>query len=109
MRLRNLCMTGVRNVGLAAALFSTVLNPITPFSLNAQSPKTTASPIQHVIIILGENRSFDHVFATYLPKNGETVSNLLSKHIGNAHGTTKPTNMHSGKDTLSDMTKFPMS
>jgi phospholipase C len=28
----------------------------------------TATPIKHVIIIVGENRSFDHLFATYVPK-----------------------------------------
>ena len=28
----------------------------------------TATPIKHVIVIIGENRSFDHVFATYKPK-----------------------------------------
>ena len=48
----------------------------------------TASPIKHVVIIVGENRSFDHLFATYVPKHkGETISNLLSKHIINADGT----------------------
>src|SRR5258708_14314995 len=48
----------------------------------------TASPIKHVLIIVGENRSFDHLFATYSPKTrGETISNLLSKHIVNADGT----------------------
>jgi phospholipase C len=41
----------------------------------------TASPIKHVIVIIGENRSFDHVFATYVPKPGETVNNLLSEGI----------------------------
>ena len=41
----------------------------------------TASPIKHVIVIIGENRSFDHVFATYVPKSGQTVDNLLSKGI----------------------------
>jgi phospholipase C len=41
----------------------------------------TTSPIKHVIIIIGENRSFDHVFATYVPKNGQTVHNLLSEKI----------------------------
>src|ERR1700680_3442867 len=47
-----------------------------------------ATPIKHVIIIVGENRSFDHLFATYVPKGkGETISNLLSKHIINADGT----------------------
>ena len=39
------------------------------------------TPIKHVIVIIGENRSFDHVFATYVPKPGETVDNLLSKGI----------------------------
>ena len=31
----------------------------------------TASPIKHVIIIVGENRSFDHLFATYVPKSDD--------------------------------------
>ena len=51
----------------------------------------TASPIKHVVIIVGENRSFDHLFATYVPKNKEEmISNLLSKHIINADGTPGP-------------------
>jgi len=51
----------------------------------------TATPIKHVIIIIGENRSFDHLFATYKPKNkGEKVMNLLSKGIVNADGTPGP-------------------
>jgi phospholipase C len=41
----------------------------------------TQTPIKHVIVIIGENRSFDHVFATYVPKNGQTVNNLLSEGI----------------------------
>ena len=48
----------------------------------------TASPIKHVIIIVGENRSFDHLFATYVPKKkNEKVLNLLSQGIVNADGT----------------------
>jgi len=47
----------------------------------------TRTPIKHVIIIIGEYRTFDHVFATYKPKSGETVSNLLSKGIVNADRT----------------------
>jgi phospholipase C len=51
----------------------------------------TASPIKHVIIIVGENRSFDHLFATYEPKNRhESVRNLLSEGIVNADGTPGP-------------------
>jgi phospholipase C len=41
----------------------------------------TATPIKHVIVIIGENRSFDHVFATYVPTPGNTVDNLLSEGI----------------------------
>jgi len=47
----------------------------------------TETPIKHVIVIIGENRSFDHVFATYQPKKGESVWNLLSEGIVNADGT----------------------
>ena len=39
----------------------------------------TASPIKHIIVILGENRTFDHLFATYQPRDGEYVDNLLSR------------------------------
>jgi phospholipase C len=46
----------------------------------------TDTPIKHVIVIIGENRSFDHVFATYAPKNGESVWNLLSEGVVTADG-----------------------
>jgi phospholipase C len=56
---------------------------------NAQTPQPqTASPIKHVVIIVGENRSFDHIFATYVPENDDQrVLNLLSQGIVNADGT----------------------
>ena len=50
----------------------------------------TTSPIKHVILIIGENRTFDHVFATYKPKRGESVWNLLSEGIINSDGTPGP-------------------
>src|SRR5690349_17392823 len=50
----------------------------------------TETPIKHLIVIVGENRSFDHVFGLYQPGNGQTVSNLLSKGILNADGTPGP-------------------
>jgi phospholipase C len=48
------------------------------------------TPIKHVIIIVGENRTFDHLFATYVPKDGQHVDNLLSRKIINADGTPGP-------------------
>jgi phospholipase C len=50
----------------------------------------TASPIKHVIVIIGENRSFDHVFATYKPRHDQGIANLLSKGIVNEDGTPGP-------------------
>ena len=51
----------------------------------------TESPIKHVIIIVGENRSFDHLFATYVPKgDSERVRNLLSEGIIKADGSPGP-------------------
>ncbi|WP_254061502.1 alkaline phosphatase family protein [Granulicella sp. L60] len=62
-----------------------------PKSAYAQTSAPAATtPIKHVIVIIGENRTFDHVFATYTPKNGETISNLLSKGIVKANGKPGP-------------------
>ncbi len=60
--------------------------PIVSTVALAQETKTL-TPIKHVIVIVGENRTFDHVFGAYKPRSGQTVSNLLSKGIINADGT----------------------
>src|SRR3979411_24906 len=52
----------------------------------------TASPIKHVIVIIGENRTFDHVFATYEPRQGEHGDNLLSQGIIKEDGYPPPHN-----------------
>src|ERR1700760_496852 len=58
---------------------------------NNQGPGSTASPIKHVIVLIGENRGLDHTFGVYKPKGkGETISNLLSKGIVNEDGTPGP-------------------
>jgi phospholipase C len=46
----------------------------------------TTTPIKHVIVIIGENHTFDNVFATYRPPAGQTVLNLLSEKIVTANG-----------------------
>ena len=58
--------------------------------LHAAAQPATTTPIHHIIVIIGENRTFDHVFATYQPQNGETANNLLSEGIVNADGTPGP-------------------
>jgi phospholipase C len=78
---------------LTAAIFPLAIGN-TFSELQAQDSNSretdTASPIKHVIVIIGENRSFDHVFATYVPKRGESVRNLLSEGIIKADGTPGP-------------------
>jgi phospholipase C len=57
----------------------------------AANDDATSTPIKHVIVIIGENRTFDHIFATYQPVNkGDRVLNLLSKGIVKADGTPGP-------------------
>ena len=61
-----------------------------PGESNANDGNTT-TPIKHVIVIIGENRTFDHLFATYQPVNSsETVLNLLSEGVVNGDGTPGP-------------------
>ena len=51
----------------------------------------TASPIKHIIILIGENRGLDHTFGVYTPKGkGQTISNILSKGIVKIDGTPGP-------------------
>lgn len=54
---------------------------------NRRIDRKTATPIEHVIVLIGENRTFDHTFATYQPKRGESMANLLSQGIVNPDGT----------------------
>jgi phospholipase C len=63
----------------------------------------TRTPIKHVIVIIGENRSFDHVFATYKPKDGETVWNLLSEGIVKADGAPGPNFSKAQQKAASDL------
>src|SRR3984885_13484590 len=80
----SLTLRGVR-VGMVslAALQMSVGPALAATAESASNPGLgrTVTPIKHVIVIIGENRSFDHVFATYVPKKGNTVDNLLSKGI----------------------------
>jgi phospholipase C len=66
----------------------------------------TTSPIKHIIIIVGENRSFDHLFATYQPKSGQHIDNLLSKEIINEDGTPGPNFSLATQFSAQDTDKF---
>ena len=48
------------------------------------------TPIKHVIVVVGENHTFDNLFGTYIPKSGQSIDNLLSKGIVKADGSPGP-------------------
>jgi phospholipase C len=56
----------------------------------AAGPGSTTTPIQHLIVVIGENRSFDHIFAAYAPPHGQTIRNLLSEGVIKADGSPGP-------------------
>ena len=80
------------------AIGAIAINSMAPIAASAaaagesgSNDANTITPIKHVIVIIGENRTFDHLFATYKPVNQhETVLNLLSEGIVNTDGTPGP-------------------
>jgi acid phosphatase len=59
-------------------------------SLAVLNAGPTTTPIQHVIVVIGENQTFDAVFGTYSAPANQTVKNLLSQGIVNADGKPGP-------------------
>ena len=90
MSLEKLNPSKWRATAMVSAL--TLLTSTMPMSAETAPKKaaqhlSTQTPIQHVIVIIGENRTFDHIFATYQPVQGQTVNNLLSEGIIQADGS----------------------
>jgi phospholipase C len=56
----------------------------------AETPSATTTPIQHLIVVVGENLSFDNLFGGYEPRPGAIVHNLLSAGIANRDGSPGP-------------------
>jgi acid phosphatase len=84
---------------LAAAMAVTAGVP----SFAATAPST---PIQHLIVIVGENHTYDNLFGAYQPVFGQTAKNLLSEGIVNADGTPGPSFLRAQQQTASDTTTY---
>jgi phospholipase C len=69
----------------------------------------TTTPIKHVIVIYGENRSFDHVFGTYTSRSGDKVLNLLSEGIVTSNGSPGPNFAKATQYQASDNTTYSIS
>src|ERR1700675_4171667 len=78
---------GVMRLGLTGIAVTQLALGVTLANAAQSSQGSTKSPIKHVIVLIGENRTFDHLFATFVPKSRDSVKNLLSEGIINADGS----------------------
>jgi len=77
---------GTSVISLALSV-TTALAPAGGVQAKEDARPATRTPIQHVIVVIAENRSYDHVFGTYGPKAHQRAANLLSRGIVNRDGT----------------------
>ena len=68
---KRLAAAGGTAAAAAVALTGSFLGLAAPATAGETHPDATATPIKHVVVIFGENVSFDHYFATY-PKAANT-------------------------------------
>jgi phospholipase C len=74
------------------------------------APATTRpaprTPIEHLIVVIGENLSFDGMFATYKPKSGAAIHNLLAQGIVDATGNPGPEFARAAQRRAEDLTTY---
>ncbi|HEV2288071.1 MAG TPA: alkaline phosphatase family protein [Candidatus Acidoferrales bacterium] len=110
--MRKVCALSIRQiVCLMMALQLVTLGMPMPVNAHGNGGNTadnrTRTPIKHVIVIIGENRTFDHLFATYKPKNHQTIWNLRSEGIVNEDGTPGPNYSLAEQDSALDLSPSP--
>ena len=97
-------------VASATAIMGNTLAPVAFADSSSDDAGTrTATPIKHVIIIVGENRTFDHLFGTYRPHGGQTVDNILSRGIVDQFGAPGPNFAQAVQRSASVTTTFEIS
>lgn len=70
------------------------------------SSTITTTPIKHVIIVVGENHTFDNLFGTYKPTDGQTIKNLRSEGIVDADGSPGPNFDKAAQNIGLDLTQY---
>jgi phospholipase C len=66
----------------------------------------TTTPIKHVIVIIGENHTFDNIFATFQPVKRQKVNNLLSEGIVTCSGESGPNVGQAAQQQATDTTTY---
>jgi acid phosphatase len=82
-------------VGLAASALTAAAAAASPQAaatggITLVASHFTTTPIKHVVVIIGENHSFDNVFATYQAPKGQHILNLRSEGIVTKSGNPGP-------------------
>jgi phospholipase C len=98
---RAVVVSAVVLAGAAAAMPARSADP----NAATDSPDT-ATPIKHVIVVIGENRTFDHVYGTYIPKSRASILNLLSEGVVTADGSPGPNFAAAKQYTTSGQTSY---
>ena len=96
-----IAIAGLAASGLAAT-------GATAAAVRAQPGAHAQTPVKHVIVIIGENHSFDNVFATYAPPRGQRIENLLSEGIITNSGAPGPDFRKAAQLTASDTAKYTL-
>src|SRR5262249_57037334 len=81
---------GIAVLALAALVGGQVGGSVASADERDRHDRSTATPIKHVIVIIGENRTFDNLYGTYVPRHGQRVLNLLSQGIVRPDGSSGP-------------------
>jgi phospholipase C len=100
-RRRAAVLSAVAVSGMVAAMPVYSADPDT-----ATDQLKTATPIKHLIVVIGENRSFDHVLGIYAPKSGDSILNLLSERIVRGNGSPGPNFAAAKQFTTSGQTSY---
>ncbi|MBC3885267.1 alkaline phosphatase family protein [Undibacterium sp. FT31W] len=90
----------MKNIPLSALLLSAL------YAHGSYAQTVTTTPIEHVIVLVGENRTFDNLYGVYQPKKKQTISNLWSKGIVKADGSPGPNYHLAAQKTAENVTTY---
>ncbi|WP_255422776.1 alkaline phosphatase family protein [Undibacterium sp. FT79W] len=76
------------------------------YAHSSYAQTVTTTPIEHVIVLVGENRTFDNLYGVYQPKRKQTISNLWSKGIVKADGSPGPNYHLAAQKTAENVTAY---
>jgi phospholipase C len=93
---------------LALALGATALSALAASASGGEPERVGDSdtPIKNLIVIIGENHSFDNIFGLYQPRRGQHIDNILSRGIVDANGKPGPNFAHAAQFAVNPQAKY---